>query len=206
MEIQKLVVGFVKTNCYLVYENNYGVIIDPGGDCDFILSKIKELDSVNFLYIINTHGHFDHTYCDKSLKESLNLKILIHRKDSFFLNSNSINKIIEPSYNEVEPDILLEDNDLIDVNSFKLKVFHSEGHTPGSIMLITENEIFSGDTIFKNSIGRTDLEYGNSKKMKETIIKILDYFKKDYTIYPGHGDITTLNYEKRNLYRFLDLL
>ncbi|MBP7139545.1 MAG: MBL fold metallo-hydrolase, partial [Caldisericia bacterium] len=63
-----------------------------------------------------------------------------------------------------------------------------------------------GDTIFKNSIGRTDLEYGDSKKMKETIIKILDYFKKDYTIYPGHGDITTLNYEKRNLYRFLDLL
>lgn len=110
---------------------------------------------------------------------------MIHRKDSFFLNSNSINKIIEPSYNEVEPDILLEDNDFIDVNSFKLKVFHSEGHTPGSVLQQLQKMKFFLETQFKNSIGRTDLEYGNSKKMKETIIKILDYFKKDYTIYPS---------------------
>jgi len=206
MEIDKVIVSTFRTNCYFIYEKNYGAIIDPGGNCNIIIKKIKELNFINFIYIINTHGHSDHTFCNKILKELLNLKILIHEKDAFFLNSNSVNKIYSKDFKEVTPDILLKDNDFIDLFSIKLKVIHTEGHTPGSIMLITDNIIFSGDTIFRNSIGRTDFEYGNSKKMKESIIKILDYFQDDYKIYPGHGEPTTLNNERGNLLYFLDLL
>lgn len=206
MQIQKVIVSPFRTNCYFVYNKNYGVIIDPGGDCDLILKKIKELNFVNFLYIINTHGHSDHTFCDRLLKDTFNYKVLIHEKDSLFLSSNSINKLYEPNFKEVSPDILLKDNDIIDVNSFKLKVFHTEGHTPGSIMLISNNIIFSGDTLFKGSIGRTDFEYGNSEKMKESLIKILENLNGDYIIYPGHGEPTTLKEEIENIKYYIDII
>lgn len=206
MNIEKIIVSPFKTNCYFVYRDGLGVIIDPGGDCEIIYDKLKNLNSVKFLYVINTHGHSDHTFCNKFLKENFNLKILIHEKDSIFLTFNSINKVYEPNFEEVEPDILLKDNDIIDLNLFKMRVFHTPGHTPGSIMLICENIIFSGDTIFKGSIGRTDFEFGNSKKMKESLIKILTELKEDYTIYPGHGEKTTLNSEKDNLKFYLEFL
>lgn len=204
--IDKIVVSPFKTNCYFVYKNSYGIIIDPGGDCHLIKNKLDELQDIKFEYIFNTHGHSDHTFCNRFLKEKYNLKVSIHKKDAFFLSEESINKIWAPGFKEVEPDNLFDDNEEFELKEFKIKVFHTEGHTPGSVMFILDNIIFSGDTIFKGAIGRTDFEYGNKEKMKESIIKILKNLKGDYTIYPGHGKRTNLNKEIDNLNYFLDLL
>ena len=206
IKIEKLVVGLFKTNCYFVYKEGIGVIIDPGGDCDLINKKIEELKDVKFLYVINTHGHGDHTFCNKFLKENMNLKILIHEEDKLFLSENSINKLYHPGFEPVYPDILLEDGDIIDVKTFKFSVFHTPGHTPGSILLLTDGVIFSGDTIFKGTIGRTDFEYGDERKMKESISKILNNLWGNYVIYPGHGEKTTLDEERKNLNYFLKML
>ena len=205
-KIEKLVVSPFKTNCYFVYKEGIGVIIDPGGDCSLIEEKIKELKDVKFLYVINTHGHGDHTFCNKFLKERMNLKILIHEEDELFLSENSINKLYDSNFETASPDILLKDGDIIDVKTFKFSVFHTPGHTPGSILLLTDGIIFSGDTIFKGTIGRTDLEYGDEKRMKGSISRILNNLRGDYIVYPGHGEKTTLEKERINLGYFLNVL
>ncbi|MGQ9845080.1 MAG: MBL fold metallo-hydrolase [Caldisericia bacterium] len=206
INIDKIVVTPFKTNCYFVYDKNSGIIIDPGGDCQLIVNKLNELKKIKFEAIFNTHGHADHTFCNKFLKEKYNLKIFIHKKDAFFLSKESINKIWAPNFKEVEPDYLLDDNEQVDLKGFKIKIFHTEGHTPGSVMFILKDIIFSGDTIFKGTIGRTDFEFGNSNKMKESLIKILNNLNNDYKIYPGHGSLTTLNEEIENIKYFIDII
>ncbi|HDJ99857.1 MAG TPA: MBL fold metallo-hydrolase, partial [Firmicutes bacterium] len=200
------VVGLFKTNCYFVYKEGIGVIIDPGGDCSLIKGKMEELKDVKFLYVINTHGHVDHTFCNSFLKKEMGLKILIHEEDEPFLLENSINKLYDAGFEPASPDILLSDGDIIDVKTFKFSVFHTPGHTPGSILLLTDGVIFSGDTIFKGTIGRTDLEYGDERKMKESISKILNNLWGNYVIYPGHGEKTTLDKERENLKYFFNIL
>jgi len=206
IKIEKLVVGLFKTNCYFVYKEGIGVIIDPGGDCSLIKGKMEELKDVKFLYVINTHGHVDHTFCNSFLKKEMGLKILIHEEDEPFLLENSINKLYDAGFEPASPDILLSDGDIIDVKTFKFSVFHTPGHTPGSILLLTDGVIFSGDTIFKGTIGRTDLEYGDERKMKESISKILNNLWGNYVIYPGHGEKTTLDKERENLKYFFNIL
>jgi len=206
IKIERLVVGLFKTNCYFVYKEGIGVIIDPGGDCSLIKGKMEELKDVKFLYVINTHGHVDHTFCNSFLKKEVGLKILIHEEDKLFLSENSINKLYDAGFEPASPDILLSDGDIIDVKTFKFSVFHTPGHTPGSILLLTDGVIFSGDTIFKGTIGRTDLEYGDERKMKESISKILNNLWGNYVIYPGHGEKTTLDKERENLKYFFNIL
>lgn len=206
IHIDKIVVSPFKTNCYFVYDENSGIIIDPGDDCHLIVDKLNELKNIKFEAVFNTHGHSDHTFCNKFLKEKYNLKIFIHKKDAFFLSKESINKIWAPGFQEVEPDYLLNDDEQVDLKEFKIKIFHTEGHTPGSVMFILKDIIFSGDTIFKGTIGRTDFEFGDSNKMRESLIKILNNLNNNYTIYPGHGNPTTLNEEIENIKYFIDII
>jgi glyoxylase-like metal-dependent hydrolase (beta-lactamase superfamily II) len=204
--IEKEIVSPFKTNCYFVYKDNIGVIIDPGGDCHKIKRKMEELKNVNFKYVLNTHGHEDHTFCDYFLKEEYNMKIFIHENDAFFISNNAYNKKYLPHFKDVEIDKFLKDKDEIDLDVFKIKVFHTEGHTPGSSMFIIEDKIFSGDTIFKGAIGRTDFEYSSNIKMKNSIIKILNNLDYSFEIYPGHGSKTKLIDEIENLNYFLEIL
>lgn len=207
IKIEKEVVGPLRTNCYFVYKNNRGIIIDPGGDCHKIKRKMDELKDIKFEYVLNTHGHEDHTFCDKFLKKNYNMKILIHEKDLFFISDGAINKNFWPDFEEVEPDILFKDGDELKLGDFDIKVIHTPGHTPGSSIFIIENIIFSGDTIFKGTIGRYDFEYSSSILMKNSILKILNIFDDiDYIIYPGHGKPTTFKEEKGNLIYFLEIL
>ncbi len=206
ISINKEIVSPYRTNCYFVYKDCLGIIIDPGGDCHKIKEKLEELKNVKFEYVFNTHGHEDHTYCDYFLKKEYGMKIFIHEKDAFFISNNAYNKKHFSDFKDVEIDKLLKDGDEIDLGVFKIRVFHTEGHTPGSSMFIIDDLIFSGDTIFKGSIGRVDFEYSSSNKMKNSIIKILNNLDYSYKIYPGHGSPTKLIDEIENLNYFLEIL
>ncbi len=207
IKVEKEIVSPYRTNCYFVHKDKEGVIIDPGGDCHKIKNKLEELKDIKFEYVLNTHGHEDHTFCDNFLKKNYNMKILIHKNDLFFISNGAINKKFWSDFEEVEPDILFNDGDEFNIGGLNIKVIHTEGHTPGSSMFMIDNFIFSGDTIFKGTIGRTDFEYSSSSKMKNSIIKILNILNnKDYLIYPGHGPLTKLSEEKENLIYFLEIL
>lgn len=207
IRVEKEIVGPLKTNCYFVFNEKDGLIIDPGGDCQKIFNKIEELKKIKFSYVLNTHGHEDHTYCDYFLKNNLGMKILIHKNDLFFISNGAYNKKFVSNFKEVEPDILFEDGFELNLSNFKIKVIHTEGHTPGSSIFIIDNFVFSGDTIFKGTIGRTDFEYSSSIKMKNSLIKILNVLNdRDYIIYPGHGSQTTLKDEIKNLIYFIQIL
>lgn len=207
IKVEKVIVSPYRTNCYFVYNDNEGVIIDPGGDCYKIKEKLEELKDIKFEYVLNTHGHEDHTFCDNFLKKYYNMKILIHKNDLFFISNGALNKNYWKDFEEVEVDYFFEDGFELKLSSFKIKVIHTEGHTPGSSMFIIDDMIFSGDTIFKGTIGRTDFEYSSSSKMKNSIIKILNTLNdKEYMVYPGHGPSTKLSDERQNLIYFLEIL
>jgi len=222
MKIYKKTYGLLGTNTYIcVNENtNFAFIIDPGEDHASLISDIKNLKIIPKLILL-THGHFDHVYATKKISETFDAKVAIHENDKDFLNNPHLNGFTsffaDMSYNdnETNADIFLKDNDIIDVNTFTLKedniqtdkneyknihVLHTPGHTEGSVCFIYQNIIFTGDTLFKSSYGRTDLFGGNEKKIKFSLKKLFD-LKGDLIVFPGHGSDTTLNKE-RSLFGF----
>jgi len=174
MEIKKIIVGPLQTNCYLLVDGGEMAVIDPGGDSRVILNEVKKLkDKPKF--IINTHYHFDHTLANSDLKEKLGVPVLIHKNEKKFLNSFA--------------DRFLEDGEIIEIGSCMLKVVLTSGHSMGSICLFGSGFVFSGDTIFEMGVGRTDFQGGSDKDLKESLDRLSKIIKPGTTIYPGHGKI-----------------
>lgn len=168
MKIKRLVVGSLETNCYILEKDNELLIIDPGDDCSIIKKEIKDKKLIGILI---THHHFDHIGALQEL----------------------INEYDVPIY-----DYHILDNHKIKVGNFEFVVIHTPGHTSDSVTFdFTSDKImFTGDFLFKGTIGRTDLDTGDMNIMKMSIDRIKKY--NDSKIYPGHGDVTTLEAEKRN--------
>ncbi len=177
------------TNCYLVghVETREALVIDPGTDREKEVKKIlKEIESDGFKikYIVNTHGHPDHTGSNKTFKEKTGAPILIHELDVPMLKG--------PFADET-----LHDGDLVQVGEIVLRVLHTPGHSQGSISLIGNDVVFTGDTLFAGSIGRYDLPGGSLDEIKKSLQKLMimpDYMK----VYPGHGPASTIGEEKRS--------
>ncbi len=176
LRIKRLIVGPLLTNCYLVLSKNEALIIDPGGDIDNVLKKIQKR---KLKYIINTHYHPDHTAGNKKLKEKTGARILIHKKEKDFIS--------------FRPDKFLKEGDKIKIGDGVLKVLYTPGHTKGSICLLGDSFIFTGDTLFKDGIGRTDLPGGSEKAMKNSLFKISKLLKANIIAYPGHGEVFKIN-------------
>lgn len=174
MRIKHLTVGQLFTNCYLIISENEMAIIDPGGDADKILKEINKEKS-KLKYIINTHFHFDHTSENLKIKEKTDAKILIHENEKDFIN--------------FEADWFLKDGDEIKIGNSSLKVIHTPGHSSGGVCLLGENILFTGDTLFKNGYGRTDLHGASQEEMDRSLKKISKLLKPNMTVYPGHGEI-----------------
>jgi len=190
VEIKTLVVGPLLTNCYLLISKinealpNFSphpasrdsaaeiLIIDPGGGEEEILKEAKKTKG-KVKYIINTHGHPDHVLANQEIKKETGAEILIHEKEKGFIG--------------FEPDKFLKDGDEIKIGDSVLKVLHTPGHTKGSICLLTENIIFTGDTLFKDGYGRTDLPGGSQEEMEESLEKLKKILKPGTIVYPGHG-------------------
>ena len=189
------------TNCYIVFDEDSKetMVIDPAGDVDEIIKMIEILKG-NLKYIYLTHCHGDHIAGVSELKEKCGGKILIHRFDSEGLNNVNINlsKIIDLPPIELEADSRLDDNDLIHLGNLEFKVIHTPGHTKGSSSLYCEKEecLFSGDTLFRGTWGRTDLPTGSIEDIMQSITKKLLILPDETIVYPGHGKPTKIKEEK----------
>ena len=187
------------TNTYLVYDDKTfkGALIDIANNLDKIQEFVESLN-IKLKYLILTHCHADHMTSLKEVKKLYpNIKILIHELDADGLVKDEINltNYLETESNFVEADIILKDGDIISVGELNLKVIHTPGHTAGSISILVEDALFSGDTLFKGSYGRTDFLTGNNLDMMNSIKKILE-LPADTIVYPGHEQSTMIGEER----------
>ncbi|MBQ5357091.1 MAG: MBL fold metallo-hydrolase [Oscillospiraceae bacterium] len=194
MEIHELVVGPLKTNCYIVTSDmNHAVIIDPGFDAEKIAAKIRELGAKP-KFMLLTHGHFDHIGAVNALKKTFpEMKSVILAEDEdICLNPGLINNEIGVV---TKPDMLFADGDIVKLDDLDFKFMATPGHTKGCACIIVEDKIFTGDTLFSRGYGRTDLYGGSTRDMKMSLKKI-GAIEGDYEIYPAHGPHSTLKTEK----------
>ena len=192
MKIKMFIVGMLSTNCYLAHcqETKDAIIIDPGFDspseAEQIFNQAKE-EKLKVKFIIDTHGHSDHIGGNRILRKKFNVPICIHANDA---------DIIDTLSGETPPvSILLKDGDVLRFGDATLKVMHTPGHTPGSICLLGEKVVFTGDTLFAGGIGRTDFAGGSDRDMEESLKKLLR-LPENLVVYPGHGPATTIREEK----------
>jgi glyoxylase-like metal-dependent hydrolase (beta-lactamase superfamily II) len=202
-EIKRLVVGPLEANCYLVWDdvNRSAVIVDPGDEGDYIEKEVKK-EGLDVKYIINTHGHFDHVGASGRLRDSLGARLAIHASDAPLLEGAPIQGshfgIDTPS--QPQPEVLVTDGTVLKAGGLSITVLHTPGHTQGGVCLYLEKEgvIFTGDTLFTGSVGRTDLPGGSydalMKSIKEKILPLGDNVR----VLPGHGPETTVGEEKRS--------
>ena len=174
MEIKHLIVGILQTNCFLLISNNELCIIDPGDEAEKILKEIEKVKAKP-KYIINTHCHFDHVFANEKIREVTRAKILIHEDEKEFIN--------------FRVDKFLKDKDEIKIGDCVLRVIHTPGHSKGGICLKGENFVFTGDTLFKDGYGRTDLEGGSQEDLEKSLNRLSKALKPDIKVYPGHGEI-----------------
>ncbi|MGC8939465.1 MAG: MBL fold metallo-hydrolase [Candidatus Bathyarchaeia archaeon] len=202
MKTRMFSVGKFYTNCYVIVceQTNEAIIVDPGFDgadeAERILRFIEH-ENLNLKMIVNTHGHPDHTCGNGIVKERFAVPILIHKFDAHMLGEIGKRIVGIFGFEKFSPpaDKLLSDGDLLSFGKIVLRVMHTPGHSHGSISLLGEREIFTGDTLFKGSIGRTDFPDSSEEEMKLSLRK-LAVLPDNFVVYPGHGSITTIGEEK----------
>lgn len=200
MIIKRFIAGRLENNIYLVADekSSEAVLVDATQDLPEIQKAVKDL-GVKVKYILLTHGHFDHIFGLNSLKKSLNAPAVICKDD--LVISDNINEFtrlfglpdsVPPKY-----DMYIKDGDEILLGSYKIKVIHTPGHTEGGVCYLVDGKLFSGDTLFRGSVGRTDLFGGNFGKLSDSIKNKLFKLDDKTEVFPGHGDMTTIGFEKK---------
>lgn len=206
MKIKTLAVGPLQANCHIAWdpESRAAAIIDPGGDASSI-TGILEKDGLSPACLINTHAHPDHVSANAPLMRHYHIPLCIHRDDAAALaQSGLLGKLLGFIFEQSPPpDRLLAHGDIIEIGRNILRVLHTPGHTPGSICLLSESPgedplLFSGDTLFEGSVGRTDLPGGSYEMLIGSIRNILMPLPDKTVILPGHGPATTMGREKRH--------
>ncbi len=194
MKIEAQQVGQLMTNCYIVWDENTknAAVIDPGDDGAFIAQNLKK-KGLNLQYILLTHGHFDHIGGVDELLETCGSspKVYISEKDMALPSAFGENVHLDPSVVT-----FWLHGDVITMDSISFKVMSTPGHTPGSVCLICGDVIFSGDTLFQGSCGRTDFPGGSWKEMAASLKKLYN-LPGDYTVFSGHTNSTTLDWERK---------
>lgn len=202
MEIKRLVLGLVRTNCYIVYseETKKAVIIDPAADSRRIMEEISGLGIVPEAILL-THGHFDHMLVAESLKNGYQIPICVHKADAELVKHPDLNcsqQFLHMSYS-ISADEELEDGQNLRFLDGAFTVLSTPGHTEGSCCYYAkeDNILFSGDTLFQESVGRTDLPTGSAAKLVNSIRERLFVLPEDTLVLSGHGDQTTIGEEKQ---------
>ncbi|WP_293443648.1 MBL fold metallo-hydrolase [Persephonella sp.] len=197
--IKILTVGPLQENTIFIIDEDTKevVVVDPGAEGERIS---RELENYNLRYILATHGHIDHVGQVGFLKKNLDVPFFMSKKDLFLINND-----IFPGFAQLvgatpcpEPDRFLKEGDIISFGRFNLRVIETPGHTPGSVCFYDQENgfVITGDTLFKGSIGRTDLPGGDMKQMENSLKKLME-LPDDTDVIPGHGDPTKVGIEKK---------
>ena len=198
LNIERITNGKWKENCYVVSNvNNDALIIDPGSDGIRIINFIKD-NNLNADAIINTHAHYDHVGAISKLKDEFSIPLFLHSKDEKLLKTANLYAKLFDGIGPIKIPIVDYYYDQIDiqdyVKGFSIKVIFTPGHTWGSVCLLIEDSLFTGDTLFNGKIGRIDLPGGDKQSLIKSL-KILSKLPHQTTIYPGHGASSTIGHE-----------
>jgi len=195
--LETVVVGSLEVNCYLLADavTLECAVIDPGDDGEKIIARINE-KKLKPVAIINTHSHADHIGADAQINNAFNVPIMIHRADAPNLSDPAGNLSAYEGGELVAPAAgrLLEDGDIIGIGNLKIRVVHTPGHTKGCILLSVEDLLFTGDTLFCGTVGRTDLPGGSDAELNRSLKKFNE-FARSTRILPGHEKQCTLKEE-----------
>jgi hydroxyacylglutathione hydrolase len=205
MIVKQYEVGNFAVFCYLIgdEETKEGLLIDPADDADRLISEAKSQGLNKIKYIVNTHSHVDHIMGNAEMVKKTGAKIVIHEEDAMFLTRTPSDLLemfrAKPS---PPPDMTVKEGDMIQVGKAGLKVIHTPGHSPGGMSLYMDGMVFTGDSLFVGSVGRTDFPGSSWEELETSIRKKLYVLPGDTIVYPGHNygprPSSTIQYEKRN--------
>lgn len=196
MKLDSLAVGLIGTNCYLLWDETAGnaaAIVDPGGSADQILAKIKQ-NNLDVKLILLTHGHFDHVMGVQDLL-SVYPDLPVYITEADYPEARDGGQF-GYSMGEVASVRFYDEGDTVELGNLKIDVLRTPGHTPGSVTLRVEDVLFTGDTLFCGSCGRTDFPGGSFGDMQRSLKRLAD-LPGNYRVYPGHESSTTLDYERK---------
>ena len=201
------VVGPILTNCYVLGNKQEAIIIDPGGPEALAIADKLHDQGTQISHILATHGHFDHlSYCTEVKKMFADAKVYLHKaeRDTYedFINVMPVYGLQKTEV--LEPDVWIEDNQVLNISGLSIKVMHTPGHSPGSAVfhlrgdeasIFSTNTAFVGDLIFESSIGRVDLPYSNSNHMLASLQRIMNELSPETMLFTGHGNESTMQKE-----------
>lgn len=202
MKLETLVLGDVRTNCYLLIEERTreALVIDPADRVDVIARKTMD-ESLTLKSILLTHGHGDHILAVNELKKEFGVKVYAAKaEEALLLNpAQNLSQALFGVSVVVQPDVLLEDGQEFEEAGIRLRMLHTPGHTPGGCCYYQPEErvLFSGDTLFCGSIGRTDFPGGSLSELICSVKEKLLVLPEDVRVYPGHEEMTTIGHEKK---------
>ncbi len=197
--IKKITVTPMCENCYVLHGGKEAVVFDPGGDYP-VIKKFLDENALSVKYILATHGHFDHTGAAAEMKAGCGARFMIHGADERLLDEGAAHSAMYGMGPYIRPgaDRLLSDGDVIEFLGLGIKVIHTPGHTAGGVSFYIEplGALISGDTLFFESVGRTDFETGDPEALIASIKEKLYILPDDTRVFPGHGVSTSIGHEK----------
>lgn len=202
MIVEQMLVGGMAVFCYIVAceKEKEGLIIDPGGSEGRIISRVEDI-GLTIKYVVNTHAHADHTCGNQSIIDRTGAQLVIHQDDAAQISGgfNKTFSVLMGKRPSPRAHITVQDDDILNIGQTELRIIHTPGHSPGSICLFGESNLFTGDTLFVGSVGRTDLKGGSFQTLLDSLRRLLA-LPLDTRVWPGHdyGDIpsSTLAREK----------
>lgn len=200
MKICTLPLGPLNANCYVLIDETSGcaAIIDPGAFNERLVLALESNEVKKVEYILLTHGHYDHILGVAKAKQAYpDAEVVIHKQDAFCLMGDEMSRaeLHDFSMESVKPDIELEGGERLQLGNLTVEVIHTPGHTKGGVCYVCGNALFTGDTVFYHTVGRTDFENGDYNELLLSIKKLLE-LKGDYTLLPGHDRASSLEHER----------
>jgi hydroxyacylglutathione hydrolase len=203
LEIEKITVGPLQSNCILIYdsESKEAAVVDPGDEADRIIDRTKEL-GLKITSILLTHTHGDHIGAVGALKDFSGAPVYVHPEEKDWLDNpdKNLSALLGLPITAPAADKTMKDSDIIHIGSEKFEVLHTPGHSPGGVCFYRRGILISGDLLFRESIGRTDLPGGDMATIKKSLQSKIMKLPGETLCYPGHGDSTTIEHELKNNY------
>lgn len=209
MKIVKYSLGQLQANCYFLINGQDCLIIDPADEASFILEELQR-KKLKLIGLLATHGHFDHIGAVGEIQLSFNVPLYIFKEDQFLIDrlNETAKYFLGFDPNFIKPKTInYLDKKQLTISNYQLTIVHSPGHTPGGCCFYfkEENALFTGDTLFKDGIGRYDFSYSNKGKLKNSFKKLFK-LPKETIIYPGHEEETSIKEEQNNLLHYINIL